>query len=759
LGQEGNMNESKKPLNGTLRNSRGYLIAIGFVALATVLKYWAQPDIIPSNVPILYLLAIVPTAIFFGLGPSILVCVLSIIAFDFFFTPPLYQFDLFNLENGTFLAIFFIVGVAISILSSNLREKNEIALKEIVARKQSEAELALHRDHLEEMVKQRTMELQESEQRWATTLASVGDGVIATDMVGKIIFMNPVAEALTGWTLQESANKPIAEVFNIINEQTREKVDNPVAKVIEKGIIVGLANHTILIRKDGAEFAIGDSGAPIKTDGGQITGAVLVFRDISEEKKVQEAIEASETRYRRLFETAKDGILILEFPSGRITSVNPFLKDLLGYSEDEIMGKQLWEIGPFKDIIASKEAFLELQNKGYIRYEDLPLKTKDGRHVKVEFVSNVYSVDHTKVIQCNIRDITERKRTEEELKRSEKKFRELYNSINEGTATHEVIYDDSGKAVDYVISDINPSYESITGLKREAVVGRKASEVYGLVEPPNLEIYARVASSGESTSFETYFQPMNKYFHISVHCPETGKFATIFSDITERKKAEQLKDEFISLVSHEIRTPLTILIGALGVAMTEGITPEDAKSMLRDAMDGAESLNQIVDNLIELSRYQSDRLKLKKEPVEVRAVVQNIIENERISLANHNLRIDMPEDLPLVPADRIRVELILVNLLTNAAKYSAEGAEIRVSALAENKKLNISVIDQGIGIPAEKIGSLFQPFERLENEMRPAKGLGLGLLVCKRLVEAHGGKISIESEPGKGSTFSFTLPL
>jgi PAS domain S-box-containing protein len=407
---------SKKTIKVITYRWRGYLVAIGLVALATWLKYLAQPDIIAANIPILYIAAIVPVAIFYGFGPSILVCILSLLAYDYFFVPPLYTLGPRSIQFVPILVIFLLVGLSISYLTSNLRKKNEEASREITTRKQKEAELAKYKDHLEEMVKRRTTELRESEQRWSTTLASVGDGVIATDVVGNITFINPVAEILTGWTLRESITKPIAEVFNIINEQTRQKVENPVARVIEKGIVVGLANHTILIRKDGTEVPIGDSGAPIKNEEGNTTGVVLVFRDISEQKKTEEVIEASEIRYRRLFEAAKDGILILEFPSGKITSVNPFLIDLLGYTQDEVVGKQLWEIGAFKDILASKEAFHELQDKSYIRYEDLPLETKDGRHINVEFVSNVYPSDHTKVIQCNIRDITERKKTEEKVK-------------------------------------------------------------------------------------------------------------------------------------------------------------------------------------------------------------------------------------------------------------------------------------------------------------------------------------------------------
>jgi PAS domain S-box-containing protein len=136
-------------------------------------------------------------------------------------------------------------------------------------------------------------------------------------------------------------------------------------------------------------------------------------RKSAERRREAEALRTSEERYRRLFETAQDGILILDANTGKITDVNPFLTDILGYSSAEIVGKRLWELGVFKDIRENRMAFTELQTKGYIRYEDLPLRTKDGRSINVEFVSNVYPVCGEKVIQCNIRDITRRRLAEE----------------------------------------------------------------------------------------------------------------------------------------------------------------------------------------------------------------------------------------------------------------------------------------------------------------------------------------------------------
>ena len=157
---------------------------------------------------------------------------------------------------------------------------------------------------------------------------------------------------------------------------------------------------------------------------------LLALEDITDQKQSEEALKISETRYRRLFETAQDGILILDAETGQISDVNPFLVEMLGYSHEDFLGKKLWEIGAFKDIEASKAAFLELQSKGYVRYKDLPLETKDGRPMAVEFVSNVYLVNHHKVIQCNIRDITERKLIAEAL---QKAHNELERRVEERT--------------------------------------------------------------------------------------------------------------------------------------------------------------------------------------------------------------------------------------------------------------------------------------------------------------------------------------
>jgi len=174
--------------------------------------------------------------------------------------------------------------------------------------------------------------------------------------------------------------------------------------------------------KNGREIPVRITLGPVKEQEGMLVSGVI--RDIKMRKRAKEALQASEIRYRRLFEAAQDGILILDFATGQIVDVNPFLTNLLGYSHAELVGKDLWEIGVVKDISHSRLSFADLQAKGIIRYDDLPLETKDGRRIAVEFVSNVYTVGGTRVIQCNIRDITRRKHAEEALRRSEEQLQQ-----------------------------------------------------------------------------------------------------------------------------------------------------------------------------------------------------------------------------------------------------------------------------------------------------------------------------------------------
>jgi signal transduction histidine kinase len=214
------------------------------------------------------------------------------------------------------------------------------------------------------------------------------------------------------------------------------------------------------------------------------------------------------------------------------------------------------------------------------------------------------------------------------------------------------------------------------------------------------------------------------------------------------------------MVSHELKTPLTVIMGALHTATTAGISEEEARGLLMDAVAGTESLAGIIENLLELSRSKANRLNLHTEMIDISAIVNRVIEKLKGKSNIHRLFINMPEQPLRVKVDPVRFERTLFNLVDNAIKYSPEGGEIRISAHRENNILLVCVSDQGPGISVEDQKKLFKSFEQLDKtDRRAIQGVGLGLKVCRTLVEAHGGRIWVESQPGAGSSFCFNLPV
>ena len=276
---------------------------------------------------------------------------------------------------------------------------------------------------------------------------------------------------------------------------------------------------------------------------------LLAIEDITERNQAREVLEVSETRYRRLFETAQDGILILDADTGRISDVNPFLIQMLGYSHEDFSGKKLWEIGAFKDIEASQRAFSELQTRGYVRYEDLPLQTRDGRSMAVEFVSNVYLVDHHKVIQCNIRDITQRKRAEEALRESEERFRVIASS----TPDHLLVQD---RELRYSFV-INPHL----GLTEKDMIGKTDYDFLLKEDADKLtRIKRQVIETGKPVHIETPLISMEGKEQVfdGSYVPKFNAEGRIdgligyFRNVTERKKAEEALRRY-ELLSGESR--------------------------------------------------------------------------------------------------------------------------------------------------------------------------------------------------------------
>jgi PAS domain S-box-containing protein len=443
--------------------------------------------------------------------------------------------------------------------------------------------------------------------------------------------------------------------------------------------------------------------------------------------------------------------------------VNDAYCRLVGYSRDELIGQITSDLNIIDR--AERERLVRIATEiGSLHDIEATIWTKSGKPLTVVYWVEKVVISGGEHALTTAVDITERKRAEAALKESERRLTEAQLIGRTGNwewniQTGEVkwsagLYAIYGRDPNTFTPSVTSFIECIHPDGRELATN-KINEVLSGSKSVNFDF--RVVLPDGSIRF------LNTIGTIAEN-DKTGKpvlMVGVNQDITERKKADMIKDEFIGMVSHELKTPLTVVTGAISTATTDGVSPEDARRLLDDAAWGAETMADIVDNLLELSRWQSNRLVLKPWPLDIGRIVTRMVEQSSQKSPVHNVIADVSPTLPSVNADNTRLERILDNLIDNAIKYSPSGGEVIVSASEKDGHIQVSVSDQGIGISEADRNRLFQPFSRLDMDAPSSaiKGVGLGLVVCRRLVEAHGGRIWVESEPGKGSTFRFTLPI
>jgi PAS domain S-box-containing protein len=603
-------------------------------------------------------------------------------------------------------------------------------------------------------LKQREEALEASEKHYSTLVRNLAEAVFKI-REGKIVWCNDRVGEMYGYACDELIGKD-ASFFYPTGINPSEFSGTVSASIKRNGYFYG---DTKVTGKDGnprdIEYAIAwipDSN-PIEL--------VAVARDITLRKQMEEALRDSEEKYRHLVESLNEGIWVID-KDAFTTFANAHMAEMLGYTVEDMQGKHLFSFMDEAGVEIAKQ-HLERRKQGVKELHEFQFLRKEGTRIWTRMSTSPITDEKANYLGAiaGVQDITDLKRIEEALRNSEATYRTLVESSPDGIFSVDARVN---------IIDCNGGVCHLLGYSREEVKGRDFRELLEGTLPETLSAYyTQLAEQGIlETEFELKRRDGRK---VPVWAKVVGirddngnlaKALVYVRDIAERKKVEQLKDEFIGLVSHELRSPLTVIMGSVNTVLSEGerLSREEVRQLLQDAAYETESLSHILGNLLELSRAQADRLYLTLEPVNVRNVVRNLVDRIRRQSSTHRLVIDLPRNIPIVQADELRLERILHNLLENAVKYSPNGGVIKVSTRVEENRLVIGVSDQGIGISLHDQSKLFAPFLRLEDQrLTGVKGAGLGLLVCRRLVEAHGGRIWVESEPGRGSTFYFTLPL
>jgi PAS domain S-box-containing protein len=805
--------------------------------------------------------------------------------------------------------------------------------------------------------------LEDERERYRVTLSGIGDGVIATDTQGHVTFLNPIAEALTGWTMAEAANQHIHSVFNIVNETTRAVVENPIKRVLDEGIVVGLANHTILIDRQGGERPIDDSGAPIRDADGTIIGAVLVFRDVADRRHTEAVLRESEQRFQMIANDSP-ALIWMSDTTGGLVYLNKAWLDFTGRPLETQLGEG-WAAAVHPDdvearVIGYHRAFdarqpfsleYRLRNadheyrwmlvRGIPRYapdgaflgflglcldvterrrveetqrflaevsntlaasldyeETLAAVTKlatptiadwcaidmltDGEELERLSVSHVdpnkvkwaYEIQEKypteldpstgigKVLATGQPDVT-LDVTEEmiaaanldpeqlalvraigfrsvmtvplrgrdrilgaitlvmttesgryfepiDVAMAEEMGRRaglavdnarLYREAQQQRERLNVTLSSIGDAViatdaDGNITFINAVTAQISGWSEVEAIGQPLERVFYIINEQTREVvespYTKVMREGQVVGLANHTLLVRRD-GIEVPIDDSGApirdhegqitgVVLVFRDVTERKqmeaaraslleqerhareeaeRANDLKLKFLAMISHELRTPLTSIKGFSSTLLAPDIAwdAEHTRQFIGIMDSEADKLTELVEQLLDVSRLQAGTLRINLEPHRVVEIVDAAMPQLQALSADHMLEVDVPNNLPIVLADDRRIAQVITNLVDNAVKYSPAGAPVTLDAKLDGGYIGISVGDQGEGIPPQDREAAFEAFRQIERDNKPHKGAGLGLSICKGIIEAHGGRIWIEDNQPTGTVFHFTLPL
>jgi PAS domain S-box-containing protein len=547
--------------------------------------------------------------------------------------------------------------------------------------------------------------LRQSEARLQTTLRDIADAVIVTDADTRVTFMNPAAEALTGWKFSEARGLPLASIFTVESELTRERVESPVAAALREGAVTS-ADHVALVPRQGAAIPIDDSAAPIRGDDGQTTGVVLVFRDVTERRRAEQ--------------TRRESARELEIRAGQQAAVVALGQRALGgLGVDALLDEAVQAL--CSTLGADVCHVLELDEA--------------GRHVVLR-----------SAVGC---------------------AHDLVGRAREVVTAESLTGHALGSGVPVVVGDFAAETRLRRGplLEAHGVTSGVNVVIHGRAQPYGVLAVYTVAPRTFTDDDVNFLRSIANILAAAI---DRARAEAERADLLRRERAaradaesaSQAKDEFLAMLGHELRNPLAAIANASQVLEGEGGAGPAQGRLVSIISRQTQHLSRMVDDLLDVARVSSGKIALSREAVDLRDIAERAVAafREAGRTGRHELSVQMQS--ARVYGDPTRLQQIVWNLLDNALKYTPPGGQVHLAVTDHEGVATLRVRDTGVGVAPELLPSIFNLFVQARRSIDRAEGgLGLGLTLVRRLVELHGGTVTASSEgTGKGSEFEVRLP-